>query len=54
MDLGSYTPILSLVIYAHLGYDCFKQGVQIFFSDLDVGAYIFYENVTIETFKNNI
>ena len=29
------------VIDACVSYNCFKLGVQIFFSDLDVGAYIF-------------
>ena len=32
-----------------MGYECFKIGVQILFSDLDVGACIFYENVPIGT-----
>ena len=33
-----------------MSYDCFKHGVQIFPSDLDVGACIFKENVLIDTF----
>ena len=32
-------------------YDCFKFRTQTFFNDLDIGAYIFQENVPIETFN---
>ena len=37
-----------------MSYVCFKLGVQFFFSDLDVGTCIFYENVPIETFNISI
>ena len=36
-----------------MGYDRFKIGVLIFLSNLDVGAYIFYENDPIVTFNKS-
>ena len=34
-----------------MDYDCFKFGLAEFYSGLDVGACIFQENVSIETFN---
>ena len=39
------------VITACVGYDRFKLWMQIFFSDLDVGACIFQEDVPVEIFN---
>ena len=57
--LGRHTPSLvwyyvihqvwRFVIHACVSYDCGALRVQIFCSDLDVGACIFQENVPIET-----